>query len=130
VTLWKPNQKTSNNEELKSNEEKEEKGKEIVSEVKETKEEKLKEVPSPTKKNKKHKKSKKTANSTENGSGVQSKENKEQTTKEEEHKPLMVNITFQVESSLQLSFEQALNEKGENMQQQFVKFMKDYIMSK
>jgi len=46
------------------------------------------------------------------------------------HKPLMVEITFQVESSLRFSFEQVLNERGDNMQEQFIKFMKEYIMSK
>jgi len=61
-------------------------------------------------------------------------ENTEETTpkhnKKQKHKPVMVELTFQVESSLRLSFEQVLSEKGENMQEQLVKFMKEYITSK
>jgi len=52
---------------------------------------------------------------------------KEKSKSEENVKPVMVDITFQAESSLRFSFEQVLNEKGEDMQEQFVKFMKEYV---
>jgi len=100
---------------------------EVQKEVENTKTEVQKEVEN-TKKDisPKVKKAKDTMDST--------KENTEETTpkhnKKQKHKPVMVELTFQVESSLRLSFEQALSEKGENMQEQLVKFMKEYITSK
>jgi len=61
---------------------------------------------------------------------IEESKGKETTNGEQQHKPLMETISFEVESSLRFSFQQVLYEKGDNLQEQFVKFMKEYITSK